>query len=200
LPFPSVSFIRLRKIKNAKSPDTLGLAALEAIALQSLMDEKAAATLDFELPSEAATLRLGAALAARVAAGDLLLLRGDLGAGKTALARALVQSHLGAHGLSDDVPSPTFTLVQTYESPALLITHVDLYRVEEPSELRELGLGEAVDEGVVIVEWPERAEAEMKRLSRDRLDISLSLVPEGMRHARLEGSGSWAARLEGLTI
>jgi len=119
---------------------------------------------------------------------------------KTALARALVQSHLGQHGLSDDVPSPSFTLVQTYESPALLVIHVDLYRVEDPSELRELGLAEAVDEGVVIVEWPERAEREMQRLSRDRLDISLTLVREGMRHARLEGFGSWAARLEGLTI
>lgn len=164
------------------------------------MDEKAAAILDFELPSEAATLRLGRALAALVDVGDLILLRGDLGAGKTALARALVQAHLGLHGLSDDVPSPTFTLVQTYESPALLITHVDLYRVEDASELRELGLGEAVDEGVVLVEWPERAENEMRRLSHDRLDISLTLMPEGMRRARLEGSGSWAARLEGLTI
>lgn len=164
------------------------------------MDEKAAAILEFDLPSEAATRRLGVALSRLVAPGDLLLLRGDLGAGKTALARALVQSHLAAHGLSDDVPSPSFTLVQTYESPALLVTHVDLYRVEDPSELRELGLAEAVDEGVVIVEWPERAEREMERLSRDRLDIALTLVREGMRHARLEGFGSWAARLEGLTI
>ena len=98
------------------------------------------------------------------------------------------------------MPSPTFTLVQTYESPALLITHVDLYRIEDVSELRELGLAEAVDEGVVLVEWPSRAENEMRRLSHDRLDISLTLVREGMRHARLEGFGSWAARLEGLTI
>ncbi len=164
------------------------------------MDEKAAAILDFELPDEAAAMRLGAALARLVAPGDLILLSGDLGAGKTTLARALVQSHLGEHGLADDVPSPTFTLVQTYESPALLITHVDLYRIEDASELRELGLAEAVDEGAVLVEWPSRAENEMRRLSHDRLDISLTLVREGMRHARLEGFGSWAARLEGLTI
>ncbi|PKP78889.1 MAG: hypothetical protein CVT81_01990 [Alphaproteobacteria bacterium HGW-Alphaproteobacteria-3] len=89
------------------------------------MDGKPAAILEFDLPSEAATRRLGAALARLVASGDLVLLRGDLGAGKTALARALVQSHLGQHGLSDDVPSPSFTLVQTYESSALLVTHVD---------------------------------------------------------------------------
>lgn len=164
------------------------------------MDGKAAAILELDLPSEAATSRLGAALARLVAPGDLILLRGDLGAGKTSLARALVQAHLAVHGLTDDVPSPTFTLVQTYESPTLLLTHVDLYRIEDVSELRELGLAEAVDEGVVLVEWPERAETEMCRLSHDRLDISLSLVREGMRHARLEGSGSWAARLEGLTI
>ena len=98
------------------------------------------------------------------------------------------------------MPSPTFTLVQTYESPALLIAHVDLYRIEDPSELRELGLAETIDEGVVLVEWPERAENEIRRLSRDCLDITISLMPEGRRLARLEGRGSWAVRLEGLTI
>lgn len=161
---------------------------------------KSKAILEFELPSAAATARLGEALAERVEVGDLILLRGDLGAGKTTLARALVQAHLARHGLAEDVPSPTFTLVQTYESPALLLTHVDLYRIEDASELRELGLAEALDEGVVLVEWPERAEEEMRRLSSSRLDISLFLVPEGMHRARIEATGSWTARLEGLTI
>ena len=156
--------------------------------------------LEFDLGSEAATLALGRALAARLRAGDLILLRGDLGAGKTALARAIIQSHLAAHGIEEDVPSPTFTLVQTYESPDLLIAHADLYRIGDPSELRELGLAEIADEGVVLVEWPERAEAEMRRLSPDSLDISLTLMPEGLRRARLEGRGSWAARLEGLSL
>ena len=156
--------------------------------------------LAFELDSEAATTALGRALAARLRAGDLILLRGDLGAGKTALARAIVQSHLAEHGIEEDVPSPTFTLVQTYESPELLIAHVDLYRIEDVSELRELGLGEIADEGVVIVEWPERAEAGIRRLSPDSLDISLTLMPEGLRRARLEGRGSWATRLEGLSL
>ena len=147
------------------------------------------------LKDEAATRDLGARLSALFRAGDLILLRGDLGAGKTTLARAAIQAHLEAHGLMEDVPSPTFTLVQTYESPDLLITHVDLYRVEEEDELRELGLTEALDEGAVLVEWPERAEGEMARLSRDRLDIRLSLMPEGLRRAELTGTGSWAARL-----
>ena len=93
--------------------------------------------LEVELGSEAATRALGQALAARLKAGDLILLRGDLGAGKTALARAIIQSCLAAHGIEEDVPSPTFTLVQTYESPALLIAHVDLYRIEDPEEVLE---------------------------------------------------------------
>ncbi len=169
-------------------------------ALQTLMIAENLMILEFDLADEAATRALGAALAGRLRPGDLILLAGDLGAGKTALARALIQAHLASHGLAEDVPSPTFTLVQTYESPALLIAHVDLYRIEDPSELRELGLAETIDEGAVIVEWPERAESEIRRLSRDCLDISLTLMPEGLRRARLEGRGSWAARLEGLTI
>ena len=151
--------------------------------------------LEIELKDEAATHDLGARLSVLFAMGDLILLRGDLGAGKTTLARAAIQAHLERHGLMEDVPSPTFTLVQTYESPALLLTHVDLYRIEEEGELRELGLAEALDEGAVLVEWPERAEGEMARLSRDRLDIRLSLMPEGLRRAELTGTGSWAARL-----
>ena len=153
---------------------------------------------DIDLPDEPATASLGAALAPLMAAGDLILLRGDLGAGKTALARALIGAHLAAHGRAD-VPSPTFTLIQTYESPALLIAHVDLYRIENTDELRELGLAEIVDEGVAIVEWPERGGPGLLRLSPSRLDIALALVPEGGRRARLTGTGSWAARLEGLT-
>ena len=156
--------------------------------------------LEFDLASEAVTSALGQALAARLQPGDIILLNGDLGAGKTALARAVIQTHLAEHGIDEEVPSPTFTLVQTYESPSLLLAHVDLYRIEDVSELRELGLAEIADEGVVLVEWPERAEAEIRRLSPDSLDISLTLMPEGLRRARLEGRGSWAARLEGLSL
>jgi tRNA threonylcarbamoyladenosine biosynthesis protein TsaE len=144
------------------------------------------------LPDEAATQALGAALARAVRPGDFIALRGDLGAGKTALARALIQSRLGAE---EDVPSPTFTLVQSYEAPDLLLTHVDLYRIDRPEDARELGLADALDEGVLLVEWPDRLGA----LPADRLDIELVLVGESAREARLTGHGVWASRLAELT-
>lgn len=143
------------------------------------------------LPDEAATEALGRALAALVRPGDFIALRGDLGAGKTALARALIQARLSRYGIEEEVPSPTFTLVQSYETPALLLTHVDLYRIDRPEDVAELGLAEALDEGVVLVEWPEK----LGLLPADRLDIELVLMPEGSREARLTGHGGWGARL-----
>lgn len=147
------------------------------------------------LPDEAATKALGENLSRLVDAGDFIALRGDLGAGKTALARALIEARLARHGLREDVPSPTFTLVQTYETPDLLMTHVDLYRLERPEDAAELGLAEALDEGLVLVEWPDKLAA----LPKDRLDIDIRIVGEGgRREARLVGRGSWARRLEAL--
>ncbi len=106
------------------------------------------------LPDERATERLGDDLAAALKPGDLVALRGDLGAGKTALARQIIRA------MADDpeleVPSPTFTLVQSYRL-RIPIHHFDLYRLTGPDELEELGLSEALAEGIVIVEWPERA-------------------------------------------
>lgn len=147
------------------------------------------------LPDEAATRAFGAALARLLRPGDFIALRGDLGVGKTALARALIQSRLGPDGGGEEVPSPTFTLVQTYEAPDLLLTHVDLYRIDRPEDARELGLAEALDEGVLLVEWPDKLGA----LPADRLDIELVLVGETAREARLTGYGIWAARLAELT-
>ena len=147
------------------------------------------------LPDDAATGALGARLAAFVRPGDFIALSGDLGAGKTSLARALIKARLARHGLEEDVPSPTFTLVQTYEAPDLLITHVDLYRLDRPEDAAELGLMEALDEGVLLVEWPEK----LGPLPKDRLDIDIRLVGEGgAREARLAGHGAWARRIEGL--
>lgn len=147
------------------------------------------------LPDEAATRALGARLASLVRIGDFIALTGGLGAGKSALARALIEARLARHGLHEDVPSPTFTLVQTYETPDLLLTHVDLYRLERPEDAAELGLMDALDEGVVLVEWPEK----LGRLPKDRLDIDIRIVGEGgEREALLVGHGSWARRLDGL--
>ena len=131
---------------------------------------------------------LASRLAVMLKSGDVIALSGPLGAGKTTLARALV-TRLGSEG---EVPSPTFALMQRYETPHLTLTHCDFYRLEPP-ELDELGLDDAVSEGVVIVEWPERAS---RWLPEDRLDIAMdeTATPD-LRRIVLTGHGSWAARL-----
>jgi len=106
------------------------------------------------LPDDAATDALGATLAAGLRPGDFVLLGGDLGAGKTALARAIIRTLAGDPAL--DVPSPSFSLVQPYELGATLVLHADLYRLASAREIDELGLFDRAD-GIVIVEWPERA-------------------------------------------
>ena len=111
--------------------------------------------MDVALPDLAATAALGARIAAALRPGDAVALEGDLGAGKTTLARAI----LAALGLDENVPSPTFTLVQTYDTPQLRVSHFDLYRLKSEAEMQELGLEEALEDGAVLVEWPERAEA-----------------------------------------
>ena len=98
--------------------------------------------------------RIGAAVGAILAPGDVVLLSGDLGAGKTTLARAMLK----ARGLASEAPSPTFAIVQPYTPPEvdLPIAHVDLYRIEDPDELIELGLDDYLYDGALLIEWPER--------------------------------------------
>ena len=138
---------------------------------------------DFALPELSATEALGARIAAALRIGDLVALEGDLGAGKTTLARAI----LASLGVTENVPSPTFTLVQEYETPRLTVRHFDLYRLEKPSEIAELGLDDALLDGAALVEWPERAEG---LLPDDRLHVALSL-DMGTRLARLSGPRRW---------
>ena len=110
-----------------------------------------------ELPEARATDALGARLAARLRPGDAVLLEGDLGAGKTHLARACIRAMQAAAGQPpEDVPSPTFTLVQTYGAGATEIWHLDLYRLSAPDEAWELGLEEALERAVCLIEWPAR--------------------------------------------
>ena len=152
----------------------------------------AAETIVIDLPDESATARLGAALARRLRRGDAILLSGDLGAGKTSLARAILRA--AAKDPALEVPSPTFTLVQAYELPGLTISHFDLYRVTDPAELREIGFDDATLTGAILVEWPERAAAAMPR---DAPTIRLSLAGAG-RRAELSGPPKWQERLLGL--
>jgi tRNA threonylcarbamoyladenosine biosynthesis protein TsaE len=140
------------------------------------------------LADEAATGRLGAAVAARLEPGEAVCLSGPLGAGKSTLARALVRALTTP---TEEVPSPTFTLVQFYEGPRLAVAHFDLYRLSDPDEAYEIGLDEALDGGAAVIEWPERLAG---RLPPDRLDIELALAEGGERRARLTPHGAWKGR------
>lgn len=152
------------------------------------------AAYEVALEGLAATGRLAARLASALRVGDVVGLQGPLGVGKTSFARALIR----ALGGDEEVPSPTFTLVQLYELPAFTLFHFDLYRLAKPEDAYELGIEEALVEGVSLIEWPERLGA---LLPRERLDVVLELgeMPEA-RRARLIGHGDWAHRVETLRL
>src|SRR4051812_5239954 len=111
------------------------------------------ASSDIALVDEAATRALAAELAAALEPGDLVTLSGDLGAGKTTFARALIRHLAGDDAI--EVPSPTFTLLQSYELPRFQLVHVDLYRLSGPAELAELGFDDIAENSVVLLEWPD---------------------------------------------
>src|SRR5438270_13036424 len=138
------------------------------------------------LEDEQATARLGASLAARARAGDVITLSGPLGVGKTALARGL----LAALGHAGEVPSPTFAIVQPYGEIDPPVWHVDLYRIEEPSEIEELGLDSAGD-AVLLVEWPERAG---ESAWPDALQLTLDFAEAGARRLTAKVPPSWEGR------
>jgi tRNA threonylcarbamoyladenosine biosynthesis protein TsaE len=144
-----------------------------------------------KLPDEAATIALGERLAGLLLPGDIVALEGDLGAGKTTLARGLITALAGNPKEGVDVPSPTFTLVQAYEMPELTIWHFDLYRLESPNEIWELGFEEALQDGVSLIEWPERAG---DLLPEDRLTVTLAYEGEA-RRAELSAGASWQGRI-----
>ena len=127
------------------------------------------------LADDEATADLGRRLAAALKPGDLLLLYGDLGAGKTALARAIVRTLMADPDL--DVPSPSFALVQPYEGNGRSVLHTDLYRIRDPREVDELGLFDR-PESIVLCEWPEQADNEFT--GRATGEVSLSIPPSGI--------------------
>jgi tRNA threonylcarbamoyl adenosine modification protein YjeE len=153
-------------------------------------------TFQAALANEAATANLMADLALLLSAGDVITLTGDLGAGKTAAARALIRYLAQDDDL--EVPSPTFTLAQTYDLSPFPVLHADLYRVNDPGELEEIGLSPLPDGTVALIEWPERAP---DLLPPDRIDIALSHRPSlgsGARAAEITGFGKLAAKVERL--
>lgn len=143
------------------------------------------------LPDPEAAAALGARLAAVLERGDALLLSGELGAGKTTLARGLIAAWTGDPEAA--APSPTYTLVQTYEGERGELAHLDLYRLEDPAELEEIGLSELLARGVCAIEWPERLGGLMPA---SRIALRLEPAGEG-RRARLDAFGAVARRLEG---
>jgi tRNA threonylcarbamoyladenosine biosynthesis protein TsaE len=154
---------------------------------------KSLAMIVVDLPDEAATAALAARLAAVAVPGDVIALRGELGAGKTSLARAFIR----AAGAADaEVPSPTFTLLQIYDGRRGTIWHFDCYRLDRPEEGWELGIEEAFGEGISLIEWPERLGA---LLPRNRLEIALTHgAAPSARRAALSPSPQWEGRLAGL--
>lgn len=147
----------------------------------------------FDLKSEADTVALGREIARHLSAGDTVTLSGPLGSGKSVLARAIVRTF----SPREEVPSPTFTLVQSYETQNFTISHVDLYRLRSESELRELGLDEALERGVLVIEWPDRMGVQ---LPADRLDLMFEAADGESRLMKIVGRGSWVARLKSLRL
>lgn len=144
----------------------------------------------FDLPDEAATAALAARIAPQARPGDVIALKGDLGVGKTSFARAFIRAR-GEAG--EEVPSPTFTLVQVYEAAAASVWHFDLYRLGSAEDAWELGIEEAFAGGISLIEWPERLGS---LLPRRRLEIALAFGEQAQaRRAVCTGGAEWRARL-----
>ncbi|WP_436286447.1 tRNA (adenosine(37)-N6)-threonylcarbamoyltransferase complex ATPase subunit type 1 TsaE [Sphingomonas caseinilyticus] len=140
-----------------------------------------------KLKDEAATIAFGRKLAKALRVGDVITLSGPLSAGKTTMVRGL----LGALGHDGEVPSPSFAIVQPYESLKLPVWHVDLYRIDDPSDLAELGLEDIREDGVLIIEWPEHGGA---AAWPEALGLSLNVEEDGSRALTANVPSSWEGR------
>lgn len=141
------------------------------------------------LPDVAATEEAGRRLGELLATGDVVALYGDLGAGKTSLARGV----LAALGLAGEAPSPTFAIVQPYAPPEvrLAVGHVDLYRIDDPQDAEELGLDEMLEDGALLIEWPERLG---DALWPQALRLAFAADPDGGRRLTWAAPAAWEAR------
>lgn len=151
-------------------------------------------SISLTLSSEDETARLARSLAPHLQGGDIILLEGSIGAGKSFFARALILSLLET---PEDIPSPTFTLVQTYNAPKFEVWHCDLYRLTSPYEAQELGLEDAFDTALCLVEWPDRL-GDLAPKDALLLTLEATDTPQ-IRHATLSAtSAHWCAILERL--
>lgn len=152
--------------------------------------------IEITLADADATTALGARIAPLLQIGDAVLLYGPLGMGKSTLARGLIRALTRP---DEDVPSPTFTLVQFYETKPP-VAHFDLYRLTRPEEAWEIGLDDALEDGCVIIEWPERLGQDVFWIAgTNLLCVTLAERGEG-RQATVSGSGSWAQRVQELHV
>jgi tRNA threonylcarbamoyl adenosine modification protein YjeE len=156
--------------------------------MPAIARDSQAASKRLRLPDAAATAALARRVAGLAKPGDVIALKGELGSGKTFFARAFIGE--------DDVPSPTFTLVQIYDRPEGRIWHFDLYRLEAPDQAIELGIEEAFADGICLIEWPERLG---RLIPHDRLEIALGFATEPeAREATITGTGRWAPLVEAI--
>ena len=146
-----------------------------------------------DLPDEAATAALAARIAGVAMPGDVIALKGGLGAGKTAFARAFIRARSGDANLP--VPSPTFTLVQVYELPAAPIWHFDFYRLRDAAEIWELGIEEAFTDGILLIEWPEIAKSLLPPTRTVEIALLPGATPES-RRVEISNGPEWAARVD----
>ena len=145
------------------------------------------------LPTEAATVDFANVMAAILRPGDTLLLEGAIGSGKTAFARAVIRARLERQ---EDVPSPTFTLVQTYDAPNGDIWHCDLYRLTAPEEVLELGLEEAFETAICLIEWPDRLGED---IPQDALTLQFT-AHQSEHSVEMAAPKNWQSRLRGINV
>ena len=147
-------------------------------------------TKSITLDSAEATSSLAKRIGRQLGAGDVLLLYGEVGTGKSHFARTLIQDRLSAADLYEDVPSPTYTLVQAYWDGTLEIWHADLYRLSGQSEIHELGLGAAFEEAVCLVEWPDRL-GNMRPKNALSLNFSYGVAPDSRQICIAAKTSGW---------
>lgn len=152
------------------------------------MRMNASPILQFSLASDNESERFGARLAALLSSGDIVALYGNLGMGKTTLSRGLIRSLLSP---DQEVPSPTYTIVQTYDCDDFLLWHFDLYRLNAPDEVIELGFEDALED-VCLIEWPEKAG---DFLPNDRLSVHIEAEGTGRKITLIPGTENWKRRL-----